>query len=286
MHNFVKRFIILILLTTLIGCSPKTGSVITTKQPALNDTAFVLVLKVNDDFVNDGIKVGTITSTDNGFSTNCSYNEIIGTLIKMSRKYGANVIKITKRDFPDRKSTCDRVVADIYRVPDYRKHEIEIEWSATRKLTWADFKGKPSGLYAAFAAGTEASIELESNALDLFTKAKFFTKNVFICYTSFVRKTALAHPEVLRHEQAHFDLAEVHRRLLQQKLDSKKYGLFNLKEVQNEARINDKLYQKISAVYDTETNHGTIADKQKEWELRIARELLELKAFEKPVYFF
>lgn len=141
----MKSLFYLAFFTILIySCSPKIGSTITSKQPPLSDTDFVLVLQQQDDFTNDGIEVGSIKSGDNGLSTNCTYFEVIDKLKQMARENGANVIKVTEHKGPDRLSSCDRFTAKIYKVPDFRKHEKGIEWSPNRKLTWEDFKGSPN----------------------------------------------------------------------------------------------------------------------------------------------
>ena len=112
------------LLAILIdSCSPKIGSTITSKQPPLSDTDFVLVLQQQDEFTNDGIEIGTIKSGDNGLSTNCTYFEVIDKLKQIARQSGANVIKITEHKGPDELSSCERLRARIYRVPNFRKHE-------------------------------------------------------------------------------------------------------------------------------------------------------------------
>lgn len=84
------------LATIIYGCSPKIGSTIIAKQTPLLDTAFVLVLRQQDDFYNDGVEIGSIKSGDNGLSTNCTYFEVIDKLKQLARQNGANVIKITE----------------------------------------------------------------------------------------------------------------------------------------------------------------------------------------------
>lgn len=275
MKSFIVAFFIL-----FAACGPKIGSNITTKYPPLSDTAFVLVLYLSDDFVNDGVRIGNIQSGDNGFSTTCSYHEVISSLKVLARKNGANLIKITKRERPDKKSTCDRIWADIYLVPNYKKHEIDIVWQKNRPLTWDDFKGKAPEIYSRFAAVTDAELQVESNAVNLFNKAKFFTKATFYCYSSWVKPEGKKEHSLLKHEQIHFDLVEVYRRMLQKKLNDTRYTLFNLEDAKNEAGEFFKMYTKRASLYDDQTNHGLITEKQKEWNDKIAEELDSLIAFE------
>ncbi|MGN7787968.1 DUF922 domain-containing protein [Niabella sp. 22666] len=268
----MMRFIVLTALLCLAGCSAKLGKNILEKRPPLTADEFVLVLRQSDDFNNDGVKIGSIRSVDNGFSTNCSYNEVIGDLKDMARQYGANVIKITRRLNPDKWSTCERIYADIYKVNDYRKHEMEIEWDGKRRLTWEDFKANVPEAPSKFlvAATTSCEIAVESNVLIAFKKPKFFATNKFNCYASWV-KPGQTNDSLLRHEQCHFDIAEIYRRKLQKQLDEADISFAEAERMMKEmTRKIGKAYQNEQAVYDEETRHGLNREKQKEWELKVA----------------
>ncbi|MGJ7031573.1 DUF922 domain-containing protein [Niabella hirudinis] len=278
----MMRYLLAGLLFLSAACAPKMGSQITAPQEALADTAFVLVLKKIDKFENDGIRVGSIRSTDNGFSVNCSYYEVIEKLRQMARRHGANIIKITRDELPDKKSTCERIWADIYRVPDFRKHEGEIYWSPQRKLTWDDFKGTPSATgYFSFGAATSCDLKMESNSFSLLKKPKFYTEAVFNCYVSWVRPVARGNDTVLAHEQCHFDIGELYRRKMQRQLDESNLAVFGLQEAVNRiVRDVNKQMVKRNDAYDEETAHGVNKDRQREWALLIARELDALKMYE------
>ncbi|MCH5719836.1 DUF922 domain-containing protein [Niabella hibiscisoli] len=266
------RLIALAILVCLTACAAKLGKNIIEKRAPLPAHDFVLVLRQSDDFINDGVKIGSIRSVDNGFSANCSYNEVIGDLKNMARTHGANVIKITRRLAPDKWSSCERIYADIYKVDDYRKHEIEIEWDAQRRLTWADFKAKVPESPSKFqvAAITACEIVVESNVLTLFSKPRFFATNKFSCYASWV-KPGQQTDSLLQHEQCHFDIAEVYRRKLQRQLDATTVTAADAPKMMKEmTRQIGKAYQQEQAVYDEETAHGLNRVKQKEWEAKIA----------------
>ena len=162
-----KRILIILLSAYLFSCSSKIGSTILSKQNPLPEDEYVLVIDLADPFINDGIKIGTLKSSDNGFSTNCSYDEIIENLKKLCRQNGANILNIIEHKKPGQWSSCDRVEAIIYKVPDYKIHEKQIEWSENRKLTWSDFKGKEN--FKDFYANAETSCKLgfKSNSVKL-----------------------------------------------------------------------------------------------------------------------
>lgn len=278
----MTRFIYFLLLTLVIySCSPKIGSTILSKQPTLSDTSFVLVLQQQDGFDNDGIEVGTIKSADNGLSTNCTYNEIIGKLKQFARQNGANVIKITEHKSPDRWSSCERLTAKIYRVPDFKKHEKEIEWTANRKLTWEDFKGVPKSISNSnVAAQTYCGFGFQTNYVTVLTKAKIFVATTFTCNLSWVRPDQKDRADILEHEQGHFDLCEVYARHLRKQLQEKKLTVFNLN---TDANIIFKnvyaLYLDRQELYEKETNYGLDKEQQTEWRRKINNELSELSSF-------
>jgi hypothetical protein len=280
----MKRLFYFALLTTFTySCSPKIGSTISSKQTPLSDTDFVLVLQQQDDFKNDGIEVGTIKSGDNGLSTNCSYYEVIDKLKNLARQNGVNVIKITEHKSPDRWSSCERLTAKIYKVPDFRKHEKEIEWTANRKLTWEDFKGTAKSISNTnSAAQTYCGFGFQTNYVTILTKTKIFVSTTFTCNLSWVRPDQKDRADLLEHEQGHFDLCEVYARQLRRKLQEKKLTVFNLN---TDANIIFKdvyaLYLDRQELYEKETNYGLNRKKQIEWTKTIASELNELSSFTK-----
>lgn len=275
-----KRIVIILLSAYLFSCSSKIGSTIIAKQNPLPEDEYVLVIDLSDTFFNDGIKIGTLKSSDNGFSTNCSYDEIIENFKKLCRKNGANILNIIEHKKPDQWSSCDRVEAIIYKVPDYKIHEKQIEWSQNRKLTWSDFKGKEN--IKDFNANAETSCELalKSNSVKILGKTKISVTNKFECNLSWVLPKSKNNNALLEHEQLHFDLNEIYARRLRKKIVETKFSYFNLIKESN------KIYEEISLLsikrqelYDAETKHGTESIAQKRWEKDIKTELNELVAY-------
>ena len=272
-----------ILTTFIFSCSPKMGSSISNKQPALTNNEYVLVLQKEDIFNNDGIEIGNIKSGDNGFSSNCSYYEVIDKLKQFARENGANLIKITEHKSADQWSTCERLKAKIYKVPNFRVHEKEIEWTATRKLTWEDFKGVPktaSNLNT--AAETYCGFGFQTNRVTMFNKAKIFTLNSFTTNLSWVRPDQKYRTDLLEHEQGHFDLCEIYTRQLRKKLEEKKLTAFNLN---TDANVIFKQiyasYLERQEQYEKETQYGIDRKKQMEWTIIISEELNELSIYTK-----
>jgi hypothetical protein len=277
-----QSFFFVVVLALIYSCVPKIASVITVKQtPLATDTAFVLVLQQQDEFKNDGIEIGTIKSGDNGFSTNCIYYNVIDKLKQLAREKGANVIKIAIHKPADKWSTCDRITAKIYKVPNFRVHEKEIEWFANRKLIWEDFKGNPKPISNSnTAAQTYCGFGFQTNRITMLTKVKIFTINTFTCNLSWVRSDQKNRVDLLEHEQGHFDLCEVYTRQLRKKLEEKKLTAFN---INTDANIIFKeiyvLYLDRQELYEKETNYGLYREKQIEWTKKIGAELQDLNNY-------
>ncbi|HMI78622.1 MAG TPA: hypothetical protein VK484_07500 [Ferruginibacter sp.] len=270
-----------ILTVLLYACAPKIGSTINNKQLPLSDNEFVLVLQKEDNFSNDGIEIGSIRSADNGFSSNCTYYEIIDQLKQLARQNGANLIKITEHKSPDQWSTCERLKAKIYKVPNFRVHEKEIEWTANRKLTWEDFKGTPkTASNSTLAAQAYCGFGFQTTGVTMFNKAKIFTLNTFTTSLSWVRPDQKDRTDLLEHEQGHFDLCEVYTRQLRKKLEEKKLTAFNLNTDANVIFKNVYAsYLDRQELYEKETNHGLDREKQIEWTKLIGAELSGLNNF-------
>lgn len=151
------------------------------------------------------------------------------------------------------------------------KENAQFSWSQDRRLTWADFKGKPDKKHFATAL-TYSDIKIGASSID--GKTTVTVQNFFDTKLSWSKnKTSAA---LLAHEQAHFDITEIYTRKLRIKLN----------EIVSEETIRNGTFNKESTVilnewksfqqkYDDETNHGIIADKQKEWEEKVAMLLKE-----------
>jgi hypothetical protein len=269
---------------SIYSCSLKIGSTITSKQPPLSDTDFVLVLQQQDDFTNDGIEVGTIKSKDKvGLSTFCTYSEVINKLKQLARQNGANVIKIIAHKEPNRWSECERITAKIYRVPDYRNHEKEIDWMANRKLTWEDFKRALKLVSESnTAAQTFCSFSFQSKFLSFHPESKIVVKNSFSCDLSWVRSDQKERAGLLEHEQGHFDLCEVYARQLRKKIEENKLTVRHLK-IDADILLKDVYawYLDRKELYEKETNYGLNRQKQVEWTAAISNELSNLSRYAK-----
>lgn len=149
-----------------------------------------------------------------------------------------------------------------------------IDWNATRKLTWEDFKG-PVDADSKNAALTSSSINIEFGYDD--EGLEYSIKCSFNKQKSWVR---IRNTEVLAHEQGHFDLAELHARKLFKAMKAYK---FNANTVSKDVNtIYDSLmnaHHEAQNLYDSETDYSRNKVKQEEWQKKIADELKSLQAF-------
>ncbi len=251
-------------------------------QTPLASNATVVVLQEYDSFENDGIKIGSIQTGDNGLSVNCSYEEMMNTLKTIAKKNGGNLIKITKHKLPDLTSTCDRISAEIYRVPNFRLHEKTILWEKSRKLVWEDFKGVPNEKADSLGAVTFCGFGYRSNYLTLLTKVKLNVNTTFYCNKSWVKENQKNREDLLAHEQLHFDIAELYARRLRKRFSSVKIKPTKSKEIVN--TIFSQVYAQYNSrqqAYDDETDRGLKKEEQNSWRKSISQELEDLKAYEK-----
>jgi predicted secreted Zn-dependent protease len=149
-----------------------------------------------------------------------------------------------------------------------------VEWNATRKLTWEDFKAAPDPA-STNAALTSSSINVEFGYDD--QELQFTIKCRFDKNKSWVR---VRNNEILAHEQGHFDMAELHARRLNKALNGYKFNSKTVSEDVN--RIYDSvmtLHHAAQSEYDKETDFSRNKEKQAIWQKKITDDIQQLKAF-------
>lgn len=149
-----------------------------------------------------------------------------------------------------------------------------IEWNCVRKLTWEDFRGKPNPL-SDNAALTNSSITVEFGYND-----KGLTHSIKCRFNKSLSWGRIKNDYILNHEQRHFDLAEIHARLLHKTLLE---YIFSSKTVSKDVNriYNDVMSEHVNSqkLYDSQTNHSLDTARQHEWDKKIAAHLKELEGF-------
>ena len=158
----------------------------------------------------------------------------------------------------------------------------KIPWGHGTKLTWEDFQAAPDTRKDAFAY-TEYTLD-NSFGLDGSGKILVKVNCSFAKNKSWKKTDKKLTPELLKHEQGHFDIGEIYARKLRQTFAN--YSLTHIYSPNTKMEI-EIIVQKamdeahaFEAQYDKETNRGIVAAKQEEWWLKIATMLKDFNQFE------
>lgn len=153
----------------------------------------------------------------------------------------------------------------------------KIEWSETQKLTWADFKGVPTkgeGYVASTSSGVAFSYSYKITEDEM--EYKYSVECNFYPQESWY-KTAFASDYILKHEQAHFDISEIHARILRKRISEAQFTI-NIKiEIESIYEIVERQRREMQKLFDAETEHSKNPEEEFRWEAFI---LKQLKAYD------
>ncbi len=274
--------ILFFLFAITIACSPKVKTKLS--QNNLSPLSYsdpLVILDETESVPAEGIKIGVIKTGDKGLSINCSYVELIELIKERSRLAGANLIKITKRKYPDLITNCDRITADLYSVSNIKKYENEITWTSGRRLSWEDFKRVENGSNAQgdFNALSHCGILAQTGRMHIWASGKVFVNAVFYTNNSWVNSNR-KDSQFLEHEQLHFDLAELYARKMRKAFnEAGMTGSNVVVMVDFVHRKYFKEYKERIEVYENETDYGHNYTKQRAWNQMIKEELDELHGY-------
>jgi predicted secreted Zn-dependent protease len=149
-----------------------------------------------------------------------------------------------------------------------------IDWTSSRRLSWEDFKAQPDG------SSVNAALTSTNINIDYSFNSREFKYNIRCQFDPSKSWGRIKNDYILSHEQAHFDIAEIHARLLHKALKSYK---FNPKTANKDI---GEIYQKymdahkvMQEQYDDETNFSRNETNQGEWQKKIDSSLKELQSF-------
>jgi hypothetical protein len=148
-------------------------------------------------------------------------------------------------------------------------------WQAERRLSWEDFQSE-ADMKEPLHAMTSTNIEVQANCYG--GRMQFEVKCVFKTQDSWSKNKQSV--QLLAHEQMHFDLTEVHARLLRQKL-AQTLGLCGSDKTRFGKIVEGYFaaWKTEQNQYDRESNHGLNQEQQLIWEDKIARQLEALGSF-------
>ncbi len=140
---------------------------------------------------------------------------------------------------------------------------------------WSDFQGPPPGEGREGAKTTYAlysAWKCRGDAFQFRVVAGFRTTQSWV--KPAVLRDTVQSRTILAHEQVHFDLAEMHARLMRgyfarlagacRKTDAQLSAI--VQRLEDETSVEQRLY-------DSDTDHGLLADRQAEWRVQTRRRL-------------
>ncbi len=149
----------------------------------------------------------------------------------------------------------------------------KMQWSETRKLNWGDFKGTPN-LGDDYVASTNSGISFSYSIgsrngefiFDYTVLSNFYPEQSWY-------KPEAASVYILKHEQTHFDISELHARKLRKKLAAIAVGENIKAEVDQLYSETERERRAMQKAFDKESDHSKIKDGEYKWRNYIATEL-------------
>ena len=155
----------------------------------------------------------------------------------------------------------------------------KILWNENQKLTWEDFRGKPIPS-ASFVASTNTGINFQySYALknDEVT-VEYSVVSFFYPDKSWFQEGKV-NQHILNHEQAHFDISELHARILRKNLAGQKFSKKVKSEIDAIYRQVEQKRRAMQVKFDAETDHSRNVEKEIIWEKQIATQLADYESW-------
>ncbi|UII80225.1 DUF922 domain-containing protein [Flagellimonas sp. CMM7] len=153
--------------------------------------------------------------------------------------------------------------------------EIEegILWDSSERLTWADFRGKvPPAAVPAATTASGISYKYSANLIHHEVELDFEVNAFFYPNESWY-KPEICDDLILSHEQLHFDISELFARKMRDKLKRTSFSDNVKAEIRKIYKEILKELEDFQDLYDWETSFSRNAEKQLEWNKKIAKAL-------------
>jgi hypothetical protein len=152
-----------------------------------------------------------------------------------------------------------------------------LTWNEKKPLDWVDFSG-PTKDSSTFDAESFAEVRF-TYSFNSLVDFKFDVSAAFNKNTSWYKKENQS-PYLLKHEQLHFDIAELFAKKLKAEFDNYTYTANFRNEITEIFEKKKIQYHLMQDKYDKETSHSLNTEKQRQWELAIHDELTKMQAEE------
>ncbi|WP_310992356.1 DUF922 domain-containing protein [Aequorivita marina] len=155
----------------------------------------------------------------------------------------------------------------------------KIPWNENKKLTWEDFQGTPIPS-ANFVASTNTGISFQySYSLKNGDVSVEYTVASFFYPEKSWFQPGKVNQHILNHEQAHFDISELHARILRKNLADKTYTKKVKSEIEGIYRKVEQERRAMQVRFDAETDHSRNVEKEALWEKQIAKQLVNYESW-------
>jgi FtsZ-binding cell division protein ZapB len=155
----------------------------------------------------------------------------------------------------------------------------ELAWDDKKPLTWKDFKKRVGngGYYKAYTySGIRYTVDEEDRQIVIAVESYFVRDESWVFAES-------QEAYLLEHEQMHFDITELYARKMRKQFDQYQVHIdeFFAKIMMDEVKsVFNDLYNEMEAtqkLFDKETEHSLVKEKQEEWKESIRSQLEELE---------
>ena len=104
------------LLLLLASCAPNVYTNISKRYSSLTPQEVVSVFERSEILPENAEFLGTVKVEDAGFSTKCSFEEVVSLAKAEARRVGGNAIQITHHTPPGVINSCHNIIASIYKI--------------------------------------------------------------------------------------------------------------------------------------------------------------------------
>ena len=154
-----------------------------------------------------------------------------------------------------------------------------VYWSS-RKLKWSDFPIR-NGILENIRGEAISSCKVRASLIFDDSLATYEISTVFEKHNSWI--IGIQEPELLNHEQLHFDIVELYARKIRKSIINKVTLGYSQEDVGKSIALLIAEISKIQDDYDKETLHGENMENQSKWEDEIERSLKEYEFYSSPV---
>lgn len=155
----------------------------------------------------------------------------------------------------------------------------KIAWSENHKLTWSDFKGTPEAIgdyVASTSSGMSVSFSFKTQngktEGDVTVICNFYPNRSWF-------QPGKVTPYILKHEQTHFDISELHARKLRKRISKIEMDVFAKAKIEQLYHSVEEERKQMQKSFDKETNHSKYKKLEEDWEHFVASELKKYEAW-------